>query len=114
MKSKAMMNYWVDVVIGVAFLLSAATGFVLLFAPSGGFQGGRNPHYNGSLLLLGRQTWNDIHTWSSVVMIAGVLGHLILHWNWMTCMTKRLFRSRRTKQYSAIRTEECPNPIVQI
>jgi hypothetical protein len=109
MKSKAYINYWIDVVIGIAFLLSIVSGLVLLFAPSGGYQGGRNAGYGRTVLLLGHQTWNDLHTWSSIVMAAGVLGHLLLHWNWLICMTKKLFRRKR-KTISTVAA--CPNPTV--
>ena len=48
-------------------------GFVkrgdFLFLPVGGFQGGRNPYY-GIVIFFERHTWGDIHTWSSVVIMA--------------------------------------------
>ena len=93
--NKAKINYIVDVVIGIGFLLAAVSGVVLLFAPSGGYRGGRNPQVAGEILLLTRHAWNDLHTWSSLIMIAGVLGHLVLHWNWIVCMTRNLFRWRK-------------------
>ena len=107
MISKAKMNYWVDVVIGFGFILSAISGLVLFFAPSGGYQGGRNAAYGKEVLGLGHHTWGILHDWSSIVMIAGVLGHLILHWNWMVCMTRHLFKKRRPESIDA---EVCSTP----
>lgn len=89
MSKKAKLNYAVDVVIGLAFILSALSGLVLFFAPSG-YQGGRNPYYLQPVLFLNTQTWDVLHTWSSIAMISGVGAHLVLHWNWMVCMTQKL------------------------
>ena len=89
MSEKAKLNYAVDVVIGLAFILSALSGMVRFFAPSG-YQGGRNPYYLQPVLFLNTQTWDIVHTWSSIAMISGVGAHLVLHWDWMVCMTKKL------------------------
>lgn len=97
MISKSKINYWIDVVTGLAFILSVVSGIVLLFVPSGGFQGGRNSSYGREVLLLGHSTWSGLHTWSSIIMAAGVFGHLILHWNWIVCMTRKYFGKRRGK-----------------
>ena len=94
--NKARINYVVDIVIGAGFVLSAVSGLVLFFAgSSGGFQGGRNPRYASEVLLLSRFVWKDLHNWSSIAMMLGVLGHLVLHWNWFVCMTRNVLRPRR-------------------
>ena len=101
---KAALNYWVDVVTGIAFAAAAISGVVLQFAGSGGgYQGGRNRHYAASVLTLSRAFWKDLHDWSGVLAMLGVLGHFVLHWNWMECMTRNLFRGR-----AARRLEPCP------
>jgi hypothetical protein len=89
MSKNAKLNYAVDVVIGLAFVLSALSGLVLFFAPSG-YQGGRNPYYMQPVLFLNTQTWDVLHIWGSIAMIAGMGAHLVLHWDWMVCMTKKL------------------------
>ena len=105
MSEKAKLNYAVDVVIGLAFILSALSGLVLFFAPSG-YQGGRNPYYLQSVLFLNTQTWGILHTWGSIAMISGVGAHLVLHWNWMVCMTKRLLTGPKP-----VRAEAATRPI---
>ena len=92
--SKAKLNYWIDVVIGLAFVLSALSGMVLFFAPSG-YQGGRNPFYGQTVLLLSTSTWSTLHTWGSLAMIAGVGAHLVLHWTWIVCMTRKMLTVKR-------------------
>jgi hypothetical protein len=88
----AKLNYAIDVVIGLSFILSALSGLILFFVPSG-YQGGRNPAYLQPVLFLSTHTWNELHTWGSIAMIAGVGAHLVLHWDWMVCMTKRLIKN---------------------
>lgn len=92
---RGTLNYMVDIIIGAAFLLSIFSGILLLFIPSGaGFKGGRS--YESAVSILGMNRWvlKDIHNISSIIMAAGVLGHLILHWNWMVCMTRKLFKRK--------------------
>jgi hypothetical protein len=102
--SKAKLNYIVDVAIGLGFIVAAVSGLVLFFAPSG-YQGGRNPYYGQSVLLLTTHTWDTLHTWGSMAMIAGVGAHLVLHWNWIVCMTKKMLVVKRTPKET---TATCP------
>lgn len=101
MKSKGFINYLVDVIIGIGFLFSAVTGAAFLFMGSGGYQGGRNPHFAMELLGIARGTWDILHTWSSLIMIAGVFLHLVLHWNWIKCMTRNIFASNTVREKKA-------------
>ena len=88
--SKTKLNYWLDVVIGLAFILSFATGVAFLFMGESGYQGGRNLSYSVAFLGIARETWKDLHTLGSLVMGAGVGIHLVLHFNWIVCVTKRM------------------------
>ncbi len=74
-------------------LLSAAlatmlSGVYFLFF-GGGFRGGRNPWY-GVELIFSRATWDDIHTWGGVLMIAVATFHLVVHWPWFVRMGRRI------------------------
>ena len=88
--SKTKLNYWLDAVVALAFILSALSGVVFLFAGSGGYQGGRNPGFQTEILGISRAIWSDLHTWVSLVVIAGVVIHLVLHWEWIVCLTRRM------------------------
>ena len=72
-------NYWLDVVIGIAFVLSGVSGLVFLAPATDG----------GTVLGLGYALWSDVHTWSSLLMIGGVGIHLAQHWRWIVAMTRR-------------------------
>ena len=100
--SKARLSYVLDAVIGVAFLLSALSGMAFLLMGEGGYQGGSNPQFRTDLLGVGRANWSDLHTLGGLVMIAGVVFHLALHWKWVVRVTKRMVTTpaRQTKEQS--------------
>ena len=52
--------------------------------------GGRNPLYNVTVIF-NRTTWDVIHTWSGVGMIAIAILHIIIHWKWITSMSKKVW-----------------------
>jgi hypothetical protein len=76
---KATLNYWLDVAIGLAFAVSALSGIVFLLPMSSGDQ----------ILGLGTRTWSDLHTWSSLLLVGGVLAHLALHWKWIVQVSRK-------------------------
>lgn len=78
--NKAKMNYWVDVVIGLSGAISALSGMVFLL------QG----ELGSGVLGVSYQTWNTVHTWSSLMAVAGASAHIALHWKWMVSMTKQV------------------------
>ena len=90
---KAKLNYVLDTVIALAFVLSGATGVAFLMMGDGGYQGGRNPGFATSFLGLSRGTWSDLHTLASLVMIAGVALHVAFHWRWILCVTRKMLPS---------------------
>lgn len=88
---KAKLNYWVDVGIGISFVLSAISGLVFLLpvAPS------------ARVLGIGYSLWSELHTWSSVGMILGVGAHLVLHWRWILTMTKKMILPESSARQAA-------------
>lgn len=98
--SRRTVVHWVTVfLLSVSGLLTTITGIYFLFLPSGGYQGGRNPHY-GQTFLFDRHIWSDIHTWAGIVMIAVSLFHLILHWPWVVEMGRRSLAVARGRRKS--------------
>jgi hypothetical protein len=82
-------NWLIDVAVSGSALIATLSGAYLLFLPSGGYRGGRNAFY-GVTILFQRATWDDLHTWGGIIMIAAVVVHLALHWEWVTCMLERV------------------------
>lgn len=89
---KAARNLFVDILVAVSFLLTAASGIYFLFAPSGGYQGGRNLGWDPRFLF-SRTTWDLIHTWGGVAFSLGAITHLAIHWGWVKKVTRRIFTS---------------------
>lgn len=100
MSSKVRVNYALDAVIAFAFVLAGLSGLAFMVMGSGGYQGGRNPAFQTALLGLSRSTLSDVHALSGLVMTIGVLVHLAFHWDWIVCVTKRVFtpKSQKTPQ----------------
>jgi cytochrome b subunit of formate dehydrogenase len=92
MSRGAKVNLIVDAVVAVSFLVTAVSGIYFLFAPSGGFQGGRNQEWDPGLLL-SRTTWDLIHTWAGVILIGAAVVHFAIHWRWVKNVTARFFLS---------------------
>jgi hypothetical protein len=69
-------------------IAAALSGIYFLFLPSGGYQGGRNLDYHLTLMF-SRATWDDLHTWGGVIMIAAAFIHLAIHWTWVVSMARR-------------------------
>ncbi len=90
--SKQTRNNWlIDAGLLSSALVAAISGIYFLFLPVGGYQGGRNPMY-GIVILFERHTWEDIHTWIGVAMIAVAVIHLTLHWSWVVSMARRTWK----------------------
>ena len=81
-------HWWINAVLLTSAVLAALSGIYFLYLPTGGFQGGRNPMYNIQILFT-RQTWDDLHTWGGVAMIAAAVIHIIFHWSWVVSMARR-------------------------
>lgn len=79
------VHYFVDLFLGIAFLVSALSGIVMYFVPWGSEQ---------LVLGLARNQWPTIHEWSSFSMAGLVFLHLALHFRWIGSMTKSFFVKR--------------------
>jgi hypothetical protein len=88
-KKQVRRNWLLDASLFMVGLGATLTGAYFLFLPVGGSQGGRNPYY-GINIIFDRGTWDTLHTWTGVAMIAAVLIHLVLHWNWISGTMKRI------------------------
>jgi len=109
--NKARINYYVDIIIGISFIVVALSGVILFFAGSGGYQGGRNPRYAQEVLGVSRLLWKDLHNWGGIAMTGGVLLHLVLHWKWIVCMTRNIFKGSATNRAKSVKitaAESCP------
>ena len=86
---RARANIIIDVVAVVSFIFAAASGIYLLFAPSGKYAS------TAPVLIFDYHTWDVIHTWSGVMMIAASLYHFLIHWTWVTNVSGKAFQKER-------------------
>ena len=102
---RARRNYWVDVVIAIALLVSGISGGLFLLPPEASAIGADGyPRLLGLKLIL----WSDLHTTSSLVMVAGVGVHLVLHARWIQQMTRCVFRPSAKTPRKVRRGDHCP------
>lgn len=88
---KAKLNYLVDAVAGVSFLMTAVTGLIIkAFLPPGEGRGG----LHATLWGYGRHDWGEWHDWFGIIMIIAVAVHFVLHWQWVVATTKCFFAKK--------------------
>jgi hypothetical protein len=88
---KLRQNWWIDMLLGLSAVMAVLSSIYFLVYPVGGYQGGRNPSYN-TVLVFDRRTWDILHTWMGVAMIAAALVHVIIHWTWITGTISRTWQ----------------------
>lgn len=79
------LNLLVDVVTALAALGLVFTGLLIYFVMPPGSGRGR-------LTLLGadRHVWGDVHFWIAIAVLALVIVHVTLHWQWLCTMVCRM------------------------
>jgi len=90
-------NLIVDGVVFVSGVLTAASGIYFLYAPTGGYDGGRNLGWDPGFLF-SRTTWDLIHTWAGVAFVIAVVVHFAIHWGWVRKVTARFFERRGSRR----------------
>ena len=87
---KSKINYFVDLLMLISFIINAITGLIIFFFLTLGVRKGGYQEFLGII----KQNWVDVHNWSGFLLIIFVAIHLILHWNWIVCMTKSLIQKK--------------------
>jgi hypothetical protein len=82
MARKADLNFLVDVLAFVAFVILTATGLLVRYVlpPGSG--------HSRSLWGMDRHEWGELHFWIAVALLACLALHLLLHWRWVVSMVK--------------------------
>jgi len=86
MNRHGIFNVAIDATVAIGFTLAAVSGTYFMFVPGSGWAA-------DPLFLFSRTTWDLIHTWSGVAMIIAAIIHFAIHWNWVTKVTAKVFRS---------------------
>lgn len=89
---RSNINLSIDLLAAVLIVGMIATGYILFFAMP--------PGTNKSLSLWGltRHQWGQIHSWVSLGLLAVLVTHLALHWQWVVAtIAQRLGLARNPK-----------------
>jgi len=91
--NKLKLNYVVDLLMLISFLVTGISGIIAsVFVPGGFPQAGKQ-----LFLGISRRVWMDMHGIAGYMVIILVFVHLILHWNWIHQVTKIMFKSNQNK-----------------
>lgn len=91
--NRTKLNYVVDLILTLLFIVVAGIGLLLYFFIPSGIRRGGYIVYMG----LTKTTWIWIHSRAGLLMIVFVLIHLILHRHWIIYTTKNLFKKETEK-----------------
>lgn len=83
MNARGRWNLVLNVIVAFSFILTAISGVYFLFIPGGRWA-------VDPLILFPRITWDLIHTWSGVTLIAAAIIHFAIHWKWVTKVTRKM------------------------
>lgn len=86
--NSAKRNYFIDLIMGIAFLIVFITALVFL-VPKGwiDFSSSTTP----TVLGINFGIWQDLHIYAGIAMMIGAVIHQVLHWKWFVNMTKKVF-----------------------
>ena len=76
---RTQWNFWVDIVTGIVFAAMVGTGILEKWVLPPGSRGGAGLVWLGE----GRHFYADIHFWLGIAMLALVILHVWLHWDWV-------------------------------
>ncbi|MEA3351492.1 MAG: DUF4405 domain-containing protein [Chloroflexota bacterium] len=89
MNAYAKFNLGVNMLLGLSALISGLSGLYFLLVPGAS-------HASIALdpiWLFSRTTWDLIHTWSGVIIIAAAVLHFYIHWKWAYKVTRKYWRA---------------------
>jgi len=78
--SRTEHNFWLDVIIFVAFLITTITGIILWLVI---------PHLLDSIFLgFSRRVWVAAHICCGAAGLAGIIIHIVWHWGWLRALRR--------------------------
>lgn len=87
------MNYLVDVLLVLCFIVVSITGLVLYFVFVSGVPGeGRTVEFLG----ISKVDWQPWHNYFGLAVVILVLLHLTLHFKWLILMTKNFSKKKKS------------------
>jgi Domain of unknown function (DUF4405) len=79
--SRTERNFWLDMIIFASLLITTITGFILWLVI---------PHKLDVVFLrFARSVWVAVHVYSGAVGLAGIVMHIVWHWDWLKSLRGR-------------------------
>lgn len=101
MNVRGRLNLILNTLVGISFGLTALSGVYFLFVPGGRWA-------SDPMILFNRATWDLLHTWAGVTLVATAIIHIAIHWRWVTNVTRKmtqmLIPSKPVRQPATITT----------
>jgi drug/metabolite transporter (DMT)-like permease len=102
MNPHGRLNLILNISVAISFLLTAVSGVYFMFVHGG-------HRVNDPMILFNRTTWDQIHTWAGIMLIATAVIHFGIHWRWVANVTikmaKILLSSRAALQPVTIKNQ---------
>lgn len=94
---RSLLNLLIDLTAAALFVAMISTGYILAFPLP--------PGTNKVLSLWGlaRHQWGEVHFWLSTALLAVLLLHLTLHWQWVVTVIARQLHLATSAQRSSVR-----------
>ncbi len=89
--SRTKINYLMDLILTILFLVVAGTGLFMYFFIPSGIPKGRYVVYMG----LTKATWIWIHSRVGILIAIFIVIHVILHWQWIVYTTRGFIRNEK-------------------
>ena len=106
MNARGKFNLAINGLLGLSGLITAISGLYFLLIPGASHNSSlADPRWLFSLV-----TWDLIHTWSGVVMIAVAVLHLDIHWKWVIKVSKKIFLGIAQRPASLPKKESAKSP----
>jgi mono/diheme cytochrome c family protein len=95
---RTALNLLIDLLAASCFIGMIATGYILHFPLP--------PGTNKTLVLWGlsRHQWGEVHFWISLALLAVLLIHLVLHWQWLVSVAAKQFGAGEGCRASSFRS----------
>ncbi|MCK4808713.1 MAG: DUF4405 domain-containing protein [Candidatus Aenigmarchaeota archaeon] len=82
------LNFWIDVGLAISFFICFFTGLI---------------KWPGLVKIIGVSAYKVLHVknisvlhdWSGLIMGLLIMVHLVLHWKWIVCATKKVFNGEK-------------------
>ena len=85
--NKAKLNYWIDFLAFISFLIVGFSGIVkYYFLPMG------KGSFDSAFWGISKHAWTVWHDISGIIFVGLIIIHIVLHWAWIVSMTKRIFK----------------------